>query len=117
MDTVGTFEMALGLAKHKILTAVHKHYSVDQWKAFVEAHDDITPYLAVSSGISEDDFKKLEAIIASCAAVTMICLDVANGSVAPPFHRIRVCWISRAGCCSVLAGCGELLPMLHFCLL
>jgi GMP reductase len=27
MDTVGTFEMAVELAKDKIITAVHKHYT------------------------------------------------------------------------------------------
>jgi GMP reductase len=31
MDTVGTFEAAKVLAGKKILTAVHKHYSVQQW--------------------------------------------------------------------------------------
>jgi GMP reductase len=79
MDTVGTFEMALGLAKFKILTAVHKHYTVDQWKAFVAAHTGVLPFLAVSSGISEDDFKKLETILAECKGLETICLDVANG--------------------------------------
>src|SRR5690606_41987227 len=31
MDTVGTFEMATALAKFDILTAVHKHYSPEEW--------------------------------------------------------------------------------------
>ena len=30
MDTVGTFEMARALAAHKILTAIHKHYPVEE---------------------------------------------------------------------------------------
>ena len=79
MDTVGTFEMAVALAKHKMLCAVHKHYSVDQWSAFVKAHAEVVPFLAVSSGISEDDFAKLGAIIKACPSITTICLDVANG--------------------------------------
>ena len=32
MDTVGTFSMAQALASFDILTAVHKHYSVEQWR-------------------------------------------------------------------------------------
>ncbi|WP_454706798.1 IMP dehydrogenase [Enterobacter hormaechei] len=35
MDTVGTFEMATALAQFDILTAVHKHYSAEEWDAFV----------------------------------------------------------------------------------
>lgn len=79
MDTVGTFEMAVALSKHKMLTAVHKHYSVEQWKAFVDANAEVVPFLAVSSGISEDDFAKLGTIIAQCPSLATICLDVANG--------------------------------------
>ena len=78
MDTVGTFEMATALAKFKILTAVHKHYSVDQWKSFIQANSEVVPYLAVSSGISDDDFKKLGLVLAE-TGVNTICLDVANG--------------------------------------
>jgi hypothetical protein len=76
MDTVGTFEMAVALSAEKydislapalispphrsdlirfrvhfrLVTAVHKHYSVEQWKKFVSEHKGILPYLAVSSG-------------------------------------------------------------------
>ena len=35
MDTVGTFEMATVLAGHQLITAVHKHYSLDDWKKFI----------------------------------------------------------------------------------
>ena len=40
MDTVGTFEMAKELAKHKIFTAIHKHYSLQEWKEFMESISD-----------------------------------------------------------------------------
>ena len=33
MDTVGRFEMAKELSKHKVFTCVHKHYSVEQVRA------------------------------------------------------------------------------------
>jgi len=79
MDTVGTFAMALALAQQKILTAVHKHYTVEEWKAFMDANAAVAPYLAVSSGISDDDFAKLNTILAAHANLVTICLDVANG--------------------------------------
>ncbi len=36
MDTVGTFRMAEVLASFDILTAVHKHYTLEQWAEFVK---------------------------------------------------------------------------------
>ena len=35
MDTVGTFEMATALAEEKIITAIHKHYTLEEWSAFL----------------------------------------------------------------------------------
>lgn len=78
MDTIGTFEMAIALSKHKIITAVHKHYSVKDWLQFSENNIDVLPYVCVSTGISEDDFKKVDEIMAE-VKVEIICMDVANG--------------------------------------
>ncbi|XP_010215267.1 PREDICTED: GMP reductase 1 isoform X2 [Tinamus guttatus] len=38
MDTVGTFEMAVVMAKHAMFTAIHKHYSLEEWKLFAANH-------------------------------------------------------------------------------
>ncbi|XP_068787873.1 GMP reductase 1 isoform X2 [Struthio camelus] len=38
MDTVGTFEMAVVMAKHAMFTAIHKHYSLEEWKLFAASH-------------------------------------------------------------------------------
>lgn len=78
MDTVGTFEMAEALAQHKLLTAVHKHYSPTEWKQWGDKHADILDYVAVSSGTSEEDFAELVEILTNVKVFT-ICLDVANG--------------------------------------
>jgi GMP reductase len=32
MDTTGTFETAISLQKHKMITAIHKFYTIDDWK-------------------------------------------------------------------------------------
>lgn len=79
MDTVGTFEMAKVMGRHNLFTVVHKHYSVEAWKEFAEANKDILAHVAVSSGMRDDDFIKLKAIIEAVPGLTFICLDVANG--------------------------------------
>ncbi|MDD3720921.1 MAG: GMP reductase [Lutibacter sp.] len=80
MDTVGTFEMATALANHKLFTAIHKHYSLQEWKEFMQTADDnMTNYMAVSSGIGTADSKKLAAIFKQYPQLKFICIDVANG--------------------------------------
>lgn len=79
MDTVGTFEMAKALGKERLITAVHKHYTIDQWRAFAKSNPETLKYVAVSSGISEDDFKKLSGVLTAVTGVNFVCLDVANG--------------------------------------
>src|SRR5690606_22368226 len=36
MDTVGTFEMAEALASEQMMTAIHKHYTVEEWSSFLK---------------------------------------------------------------------------------
>lgn len=80
MDTVGTFEMALALAKENLFTAIHKHYSQDQWNEFIKnAPENISDYIAVSSGTGKNDFKKIGAIFENHPQLKFICIDVANG--------------------------------------
>lgn len=80
MDTVGTFEMATALANHKLFTAIHKHYSLQKWKEFMQtASDSLTDFIAVSSGIGSADSKKLAAIFNQHPQLKFICIDVANG--------------------------------------
>uniref|UniRef100_A0A2K5YA97 GMP reductase n=1 Tax=Mandrillus leucophaeus TaxID=9568 RepID=A0A2K5YA97_MANLE len=63
MDTVGTFEMAKVLCKFSLFTAVHKHYSLDQW----QESSLICQWLCFSHSIWLP------------AQAQYICLDVANG--------------------------------------
>lgn len=80
MDTVGTFTMAEALANFNVLTAVHKHYSVDAWQAFIQrVPATVLNHVMVSSGTSEGDFTKLSAILALSPQLNFICIDVANG--------------------------------------
>ncbi|KAL4837040.1 hypothetical protein H8958_012836 [Nasalis larvatus] len=79
MDTVGTFEMAKVLCKFSLFTAVHKHYSLDQWQEFAGQNPDCLEHLAASSGTGSSDFEQLEQILEAIPQVKYICLDVANG--------------------------------------
>lgn len=80
MDTVGTFSMARALAEFNLLTAVHKHYSLEQWQQFVQnTPKDVLHYVMVSTGTSDEDFEKTKQIMALSNELKFICLDVANG--------------------------------------
>jgi len=80
MDTVGTFSMAEALASFDILTAVHKHYSVEQWREFIaRVSPSVLQHVMVSTGTSSDDFNKLQQILALSPQLNFICIDVANG--------------------------------------
>jgi GMP reductase len=80
MDMVGTFDMAKILSENKLFTAIHKHYSVQEWNDFLSG---VTPemfnYIAVSSGIGKNDFNKIVQILDANPQLKFICIDVANG--------------------------------------
>ena len=80
MDTVGTFEMAEALSKDKIITAIHKHYSIEEWSSFLENQpDSIYDYIALSTGIGKDDEGKVQQIVDAYPKINFLCIDVANG--------------------------------------
>ena len=79
MDTVGTFEMAKEMSVHGCMVAMHKHYTLDEWKAFESSNPGVAPYVAASSGTSKSDLSKLDQVLSACPNITTICLDVANG--------------------------------------
>ncbi len=80
MDTVGTFEMALALADNKLFTAIHKHYTVDEWNTFLKsAPKGIENHIAVSTGTGPNDSEKVAAILNHNPHLKFICIDVANG--------------------------------------
>lgn len=83
MDSVGTFAMARVLAKHGLVTAMRKHYSLAEWDEFVASLTGKTAewleHIAVSAGILDSDLAKLGQILERHPALSFICLDVANG--------------------------------------
>lgn len=80
MDTVGTMEMATALAEHGMFTALHKHYSPEQWNQFMKTTgNDIAEHIAISTGTSDADAEKLDLVLRQHPALRFICIDVANG--------------------------------------
>ncbi|HSD06838.1 GMP reductase [Flavobacterium sp.] len=80
MDTVGTFEMATVLAEQQLFTAIHKHYTPQEWNNFLKnASPDIYNYIAISTGTGKQDFLKITEIINANPLIRFICIDVANG--------------------------------------
>lgn len=80
MDTVGTFAMATELAKQQLITAIHKHYSIEQWTNYMQnTPEQEHNYIAVSTGSGEQDAVKLKQILEQFPQIPFICIDVANG--------------------------------------
>ncbi|EHA1082726.1 GMP reductase [Photobacterium damselae] len=80
MDSVGSFAMAQALAKHNVMTAIHKHYTTADWQKFVEHNDaSVLNNAMVSTGTSDADFQKTKDIMAMSDDLIFICIDIANG--------------------------------------
>lgn len=80
MDTVGTFEMARVLASKTMFTAIHKHYTPNEWTDFLHnAPENIVDYIALSTGTSTKDSEKISKIVHEHPQLRFICIDVANG--------------------------------------
>ena len=79
MDTVGTFEMADALCKHKCFTTIDKYFSLEEWITFSKKSPEALPYTAVTSGTGIGELENLRSIVNTIPEIQYICLDVANG--------------------------------------
>lgn len=79
MDTTGTFKVYNVLRKYKMLTALNKFYTVDDFKqAETEGIIFDPEYYMVSTGITDENFENLKQVV-SYTNCKWICIDVANG--------------------------------------
>ena len=80
MDSTGTFDVYKCLSTHKIVTALHKFYTLDDYRYFKQNYNINTQYFMVSTGINNNAIKKLQDIfkIIDC---DWICVDIANGYI------------------------------------
>lgn len=103
MDTVGTMSMAQALAQHHCMTALHKHYSIEQLVKFfgpknskedkdlLAQNKHAMQHSFYSMGIVQRDLEKFEKVLAEVgywkegvaaednSGIKMVCVDVANG--------------------------------------
>lgn len=99
MDTVGTFSMAKQLAKYQCMTAIHKHYSLEQLVRFfgkkesnqdlelIEQNKHSIQHSFYSMGIVDKDLEKFAKVFNEVgqwnektqSGIRMVCIDVANG--------------------------------------
>ena len=77
MDTTGTFETAITLQKHKMLTAIHKFYSIKDWEKNVEKLD--PNFISVTVGQSKEDLQLGQKIFSLNSEIKYLSIDVANG--------------------------------------
>jgi GMP reductase len=78
MDGVGTLEMDNALSKFQVMTALTKHYSVEQLIAHFSSP--LCQSAVYSMGISNDDLEKFDIVYKAVDNQYMrICIDVANG--------------------------------------
>lgn len=99
MATCGTFEMAETLAPYKMITTLHKYYTLPEYKAFFtnkekkEKGEKIDPdYLCYTMGIRPDDVVKLKAMQKAglLKHFTFVCIDVPNGYITRLLDVVRL---------------------------
>jgi len=71
--------MAVVLSQYKVITCIHKHYTIDEWKTFKNSHPEVIPYIIYTAGMKEEDEEKLSLVLNAIPQINAICLDVANG--------------------------------------
>lgn len=92
MDTTGTFNVYRVLSRHKIITAMNKFYSVEDYTNALSDGLVLDPdYFMVSTGITDDNYKNLIKILETVDC-KWICIDVANGYMSSFFdfcYKVR----------------------------
>jgi GMP reductase len=84
MEGVGTFEMAKSLAEHGMMTALVKHYSLDELLEFYNENPLIAPLTIYSMGMTDKDLQKFKFFHKrleddDITGPKSVCVDVANG--------------------------------------
>ena len=78
MDSVGEVEVAKNLAKFEIMTCLTKQHDVKTIKRN-SVIKEIYPHLILSTGTSNEDYERLNAILKEFSFFEFICIDIANG--------------------------------------
>ena len=73
MDGVGTLPMMKALSKHRVMTALHKFHTDEDYAGIDK------DFTFVTFGIREPDEKRLKDLVKKKQTPKFICIDVANG--------------------------------------
>lgn len=79
----GTFSMAENLSQYKMLTALHKHYSVEKLLNFWNNQNNIAQeYTFYTLGIRQEDLDKYNLFCSNLGyKPKFVCIDIANGHI------------------------------------
>ena len=95
MATTGTFAMKEVMANNLMFVCLHKHYSFEELKVFLEEHEnrivfehtnnetisyDFLDYVFVSTGIKDGDYEKICKVL-DLGYCKNLCIDIANGYI------------------------------------
>jgi len=92
MYGTGTMNMAKSLAKYDMVTALHKHYTIEQLKEFfyeTGASDGICQNrVFITVGTNDNDIEKIKQLSREIV-LYMVCVDVANGYTESFLDKIK----------------------------
>jgi GMP reductase len=74
-----SFEMAIALAKHKMISCLHKYHSLEQLENYFKDYPDNLNYTFVSIGYKKSDLNHLLELKEKLGKQPNICIDVPNG--------------------------------------
>jgi len=80
MDTTGTFGVYDTLVKHKIITALNKFYTLEDFREEAKVRKLDPDYFMVSTGITDRNFENMCSIVEETGC-KWICIDIANGYI------------------------------------
>lgn len=80
MDTTGTFGVYDTLVKHKIVTALNKFYTLEDFREEAKVRRLDPDYFMVSTGITDRNFENMCSIVEETGC-KWICIDIANGYI------------------------------------
>tara|TARA_B100000427_G_C15452164_1_gene570072 strand:- start:77 stop:1114 length:1038 start_codon:yes stop_codon:yes gene_type:complete len=78
MDGVGELEVAEKLSQFEMITCLTKQHDVKRIKKYKKIKS-IYKNIALSVGIKDEDFKRLDDVLKENNFINFICIDVANG--------------------------------------
>ena len=94
MDTTGTFEVYDVLSKQKMVTALNKFYTLEDYREAATKRELNPDYYMVSTGITDNNFEMMCSIVEETGC-RWICIDIANGYISKFVdfcRKVRTAW-------------------------